>query len=89
VQMAKSDPEAQRKSSLSDCTWLENELASFNLEALNFLMQFRELGSSLYFIFTYSHFFLFLIYIFFLFFLYTHFSFSFSSKFFYLLPFEL
>jgi hypothetical protein len=24
VQMAKSDPEAQRKSSLSDCTWLEN-----------------------------------------------------------------
>jgi hypothetical protein len=23
VQMAKSDPEAQRKSSLLDCTWLE------------------------------------------------------------------
>jgi hypothetical protein len=23
VQMAKNDPEAQRKSSLSDCTWLE------------------------------------------------------------------
>jgi hypothetical protein len=23
VQMAKSDPQAQRKSSLSDCTWLE------------------------------------------------------------------
>jgi hypothetical protein len=23
VQMAKSDPEAQTKSSLSDCTWLE------------------------------------------------------------------
>jgi hypothetical protein len=23
VQMAKSDPETQRKSSLSDCTWLE------------------------------------------------------------------
>jgi hypothetical protein len=23
VQMAKSDPKAQRKSSLSDCTWLE------------------------------------------------------------------
>jgi hypothetical protein len=23
VQMAKSDPDAQRKSSLSDCTWLE------------------------------------------------------------------
>jgi hypothetical protein len=24
VQMAKNDPEAQRKSSLSDCTWLEH-----------------------------------------------------------------
>jgi hypothetical protein len=24
VQMAENDPEAQRKSSLSDCTWLEN-----------------------------------------------------------------
>jgi hypothetical protein len=28
VQMAKSDPEAQRKSSLSDCTWLKNEFGS-------------------------------------------------------------
>jgi hypothetical protein len=27
--MAKSDPEAQRKSSLSDCTWLEDEYGSF------------------------------------------------------------
>jgi hypothetical protein len=54
VQMAKSDPEAQKKSSLSDCTWLENENGSFNLEALNFLMHFRELGSSLY---AYSYFF--------------------------------
>jgi hypothetical protein len=51
VQMAKSDPEAQRKSSLSDCIWLENEYGSFNLEALKFLMHFREPGSSLYFIF--------------------------------------
>jgi hypothetical protein len=66
VQMAKSDPEAQRKSSLSDCTWLENEYGSFNLEALKFLMHFREPGSSLYFYFyTYSYIFsLFLIYIF-------------------------
>jgi hypothetical protein len=47
VQMAKSDPEAQRKSSLSDCTWLEDEFGSFNLEALKFLMRFREAGSSL------------------------------------------
>jgi hypothetical protein len=28
VRMAKSDPEAQRKSSLSDCTWLEDEFGS-------------------------------------------------------------
>jgi hypothetical protein len=54
VQMAKSAPEAQRKSSLSDCTWLENEYGSFNLEALRFLMHFREPGSSL-FIFTHTH----------------------------------
>jgi hypothetical protein len=51
VQMAKSDPEAQRKSLLSDCTWLESEFGSFNLEALKFLMHFREPGSSLYFYF--------------------------------------
>jgi hypothetical protein len=37
VQMAKSDPEVQRKSSLSDYTWLENEYGSFNLEILNVL----------------------------------------------------
>jgi hypothetical protein len=47
VQMAKSDPEAQRKFSLSDCTWLESEYGSFNLEALKFLMDFREPRSSL------------------------------------------
>jgi hypothetical protein len=51
VQMAKSDAEAQRKSSLSDCTWLENEFGSFNLESLKFLIHFREPGSSLYFTF--------------------------------------
>jgi cellulose synthase/poly-beta-1,6-N-acetylglucosamine synthase-like glycosyltransferase len=59
VQMAKSDPEAQGKSSLSDCTWLENEYGSFNHEALNFLIHFREPGSSLYFYFyTYPYFFI-------------------------------
>jgi hypothetical protein len=80
VQMLKSDPEAQRKSSLSDCTWLENEYGSFNLEALKFLMHFREPGSSLYFIFTQLIFFLFShIYIYILFFfLSSFFSFSFS-----------
>jgi hypothetical protein len=75
MQMAKSDPEAQRKSSLSDCTWLESEYGSFNLEALKFLMHFRELGSSLYFYFyTYSYFFLF--------FSYTSFFLSFFFSFF-------
>jgi hypothetical protein len=64
VQMAKNDLEAQRKSSLLDCTWLENEYGSFDLEALKFLMHFREPGSSLYF-YSYSHFFVFLIHIFF------------------------
>jgi hypothetical protein len=82
VQMAKSDPEAQRKSSLSDCTWLENEYRSFNLETLKFLMHFREPGSSLYF-YTYSNFSLFLIYI-------PFFSlFLFLSQFFLFAPLEL
>jgi hypothetical protein len=70
VQMAKSDPEAQRKSSLSDCTRLENEYGSFNLEALKFLMHFREPRSSLYFIFTHTHLFFFIVIFFFLFFLF-------------------
>jgi hypothetical protein len=92
VQMAKSDPEAQRKSSLSDCTWLENEYGSFNLETLKFLMHFREPGSSLYFYFyTYSYFsfLFFLIHILFLlyFFFLSHFFFLINS--FYLLHFEL
>jgi hypothetical protein len=85
VQMAKSDPEAQRKSSLSDCTWLENEFGSFNLETLKLLMHFRESGSSLYFIFTHTHIlFSFLIHIFFLFFfilIFSFFFFLFSSFF--------
>jgi hypothetical protein len=80
VQMAKSDPEAQRKSSLLDCTWLENEYGSFNLEALKFLMHFREPGSSFYFIFIHTHiFFSFLIFFFISFFLFLSFSFSFFS----------
>jgi hypothetical protein len=80
--MAKNDPEAQRKSSLSDCTWLKNEHGSFNLKTLKFLMHFREPGSSLYFIFTHTHIFflfsLFLILIFFLSTFFSFFSFSFS-----------
>jgi hypothetical protein len=96
VQMAKSDPKAQKKSSLSDCTWLENEFGSFNLEALKFLMHFREVGSLFYF-YSYSHFFLYFfsyIYFFPLFFFLSlsHFfssHFFFLNKNFYLLPFEL
>jgi cellulose synthase/poly-beta-1,6-N-acetylglucosamine synthase-like glycosyltransferase len=89
VHKAMSDPEAQRKSSLSDCTWLENEYGSFNLEALKFLMHFREPGSSLYFYFyTYSYFFLihilFLLYFFFFLYL-SHFVF-FLIKFFLFAP---
>jgi hypothetical protein len=82
VQMAKSDPEAQRKSSLSDCTWLENEYGSFDLEALKFLMHFREPGSSLFFIFTHTHTFSFFSYFsFFLsFFLFSIFFFFLSHK---------
>jgi hypothetical protein len=97
VQMAKSVPKAQRKSSLSDCTWLENEYGSFNLEALKFLMRFREPRSSLYFYFYIIHthilffsFLLFFSYSYFCsFFIFLIFSFSFSSNFFILLPFEL
>jgi hypothetical protein len=78
VQMTKSDLEAQRKSSLLDCTWLEMEFGSFNLKTLKLQMHFRELGSSLYFIFTHTHIF---------FFSYTH---SFFSFFFFLFaPLEL
>jgi hypothetical protein len=71
VQMAKNDPEAQRKSSLSDCTWLENEFGSFILESLRFLMHFREPGS-LFILFLH-------ILIFFLFFSYIYFFFFFLS----------
>jgi hypothetical protein len=79
VQMAKSDPEAQRKSSLSDCTWLENEYESFNLEAFKFLMHFREPGSSFYLIFTHTYIYIFFfILIFFFLSLFHLFSFSFS-----------
>jgi hypothetical protein len=66
VQMAKSDPEAQRKSSLSDCTWLENEFGSFNLETLKFLMHFREPGVHFILFLHILIFFLFLIHIFFI-----------------------
>jgi hypothetical protein len=93
VQTAKRDPEAQRKSSLSDCIWLENEYGSFNLEALKFLMRFRESGSSLYSIFLHTHIFSpFLMHIFFSFFFLSlshFFLFFFLIKFFLFAPLEL
>jgi hypothetical protein len=77
VQMAKSDPKAQRKSSLSDCTWLEYEYGSFNLETLKFLMHFRERGELIIFLLILTFFiFLIHIYIYILFF-----SFSFFQNF--------
>jgi hypothetical protein len=78
VQIAKSDPEAQRKSPLLDCTWLENEFGSFNLETLKFLMHFREPGSS--FILLIVTFFLF--FFSYIFFSLSLFSFSLSRFFF-------
>jgi hypothetical protein len=81
VQMAKSDPKEQRKSSLLDCTWLKNEYGSFNLEALKFLMHFREPGHSFYSIFLHTQIFFFFSYIFFFFFILfflSFLSFSFS-----------
>jgi hypothetical protein len=93
VQMANSDPEAQRKSSLSDSTWLENEFGSFNLESLKFLMHFREPGSSLYFIFI-SYILIFFLFFFshtyiFLYFFISHFFFFFLIKFFICSPWTL
>jgi hypothetical protein len=77
VQMEKNDPEAQRKSSLSDCTWLENEYGSFNLEALKLLMHFyRTREFTLFHFYTYSHF-IFFSYIY----IFLYFFFIFSSPF--------
>jgi hypothetical protein len=89
VQMAKSDPEAQRKSSLSDCKWLENEFGFFNLESLKFLMHFRKPGSSLYFIFISYILIFFLIFSLYSLFSFFFFLYFFTHSFFYLLPFEL
>jgi hypothetical protein len=90
MQMAKSDPEAQRKSLLLDYNGWKDEFGSFNLEPLTFLMHFREPGSSFYFYIIHTHIFLFsplfliLIFLFFLYF--SHFFlFFFLIKIFYLL----
>jgi hypothetical protein len=68
----------------------KDEFGSFNLEALKFLMHFREPGSSLYFIFTHTHIFFFshffFILTFFLSLFFLIFFFFFLIKFFYLLP---
>jgi hypothetical protein len=91
VQMAKSDPEAQRKSSLSDCTWLKKWVWILNLETFeipNALLENQGvhfilfLWTHIYFFFSHTYFF----FIFFFFSLYLFFFFSFLSSFFYLLP---
>jgi hypothetical protein len=56
----------------------KDEFGSFNLEALKFLIHYREPGSSIYFIFTHTHIFSFLIFFFiltFFFFFLSFFSF--------------
>jgi hypothetical protein len=78
--MAKSDPEAQGSRYRIAHGW-KNEIGSFNLETLKFLMEFREPRSSLYFIYTHTHIFFFSYTYIFFFFLYTHFHFFFISLF--------
>jgi hypothetical protein len=52
VEMAKSDPEAQKEVLVIKLHMVgKMSLDLLNLETLKFLMHFRELGSSLYFIF--------------------------------------
>jgi hypothetical protein len=86
--MAKSDPEAQGSRYRIAHGW-KNEIGSFNLETLKFLMEFREPRSSLYFIYTHTHIFFFsYTYIFFLFSLYS-FSFFLYFSFFICSPYTL
>jgi hypothetical protein len=60
VQMAKSDLEAQTKSSLSDCTWLERMSMGLDLEILlKFPNVAREPESFIIYIFFLHSFFLF------------------------------
>jgi hypothetical protein len=60
VQMAKVIPRHKGSLRYRIAHGWKNEYGSFNLEALNFLVHFREPGSSLY---AYSYFFLFLIFL--------------------------
>jgi hypothetical protein len=86
VQMTKSDPEAQTKSSLSDCTWLERWVWVLFLIPLEIPNAFRKSGS----LYIYTHFFFSL----FLsslssFFLFLSFLSLFFLSFFFLLPYTL
>jgi hypothetical protein len=78
VQMGKSDLEAQTKSLLLDCTWLERWIWVLILNPLETSNASRESGSFIYYIFSYS-----IIYIF------TFFPFSFSLLSFLLSSFSL
>jgi hypothetical protein len=80
VQMEKSDPEAQTKSSLSDCTWLERWVWSWSWILLKLLMHLESRGA----LFTFS--FSLYIYTFFLSFLFHTFFLSSFLSFSYKLP---
>jgi hypothetical protein len=74
--MRKSDGEAQRKSSLSDCTWLERWVWILIFETFEIPNSFREPGSSLYFLYI-------LIFLFSFFFIHIFFLYLFLSFFYY------
>jgi hypothetical protein len=87
VQMAKSIPRNKGSPRYRIAHGWKNEYGSFNLEALKFLMNFREPGSSLCFYFyTYSYFFFFSDFSFFLSFFFL-FLIHFFSFFFFLIYF--
>jgi hypothetical protein len=73
VQMAKSDPEAQRKSSLSDRTWLKNEYGSLILKPWNSKCTLENRGVQFIFLFLHILIFFSHIYIYFLFLSFSHF----------------
>jgi hypothetical protein len=82
VQMAKSDPETQRKSSLLDCTWLEKRVWILNLETFEIPNALQRTGEfTLFYFYELIYIYILFSYIFFLIFfsfLYTHVFFFFS-----------
>jgi hypothetical protein len=88
VQMAKGDPEAQRKSCLSDCTWLKRWVWILTFETFEIPNALYRTGEFTLFyfityilIFFFSHIYIFFLYTLFSFSLYSFFSFSFPFYF--------